>query len=96
MSNFNDTPPYYISKNVSNAMMSQSFRLDNRGLQGQEQLDFSVTLDLVSWYPGEDQYSTNDSSCARFLQSYTALNGSTACHNTAIFTCHRLWINPGL
>ncbi|OQE68330.1 hypothetical protein PENNAL_c0155G02305, partial [Penicillium nalgiovense] len=27
---------------------------------------------------------------------YYAVNGSTACHNTSPFTCHRLWNNPGL
>jgi hypothetical protein len=84
-----------FARNVSNAHVSRSFTL-SRPLQGQEQLDISVARVLETWFSNKDHLSFNSSSCDHFQQSYFALNGSTGCHNTPIFTCHRLWINPGL
>lgn len=84
-----------FARNVSNIFVARSFRL-NRTLEGQEQLDISVTSNYSTWYPDKDQMSYNSSSCTAFWQSYYASNGSTACHNTPPFTCHRLWNNPGL
>jgi hypothetical protein len=85
----------FLNHNLSNYFISQSFRL-SRPLQDQEQLDLSSTHNFGSWYHNKDQYSVNSSSCTHFLLSYNAVNGSTACHSTPIFTCHRLWLNPGL
>jgi len=84
-----------FSRNISNYQVSRSFSL-NRTLEGQEQLDISVTKDFDSWYSDKDQLSMNSSSCTQFWQSYYAINGSNTCHNTQPFTCHRLWNNPGL
>ncbi|KAJ5111806.1 hypothetical protein NUU61_001436 [Penicillium alfredii] len=84
-----------FARNISNFQVCRSFRL-NRTLRGQEQLDISVANDRSAWYPNKDQLSANSSSCTDFWQSYYATNGSTACHNTPPFTCHRLWNNPGL
>jgi hypothetical protein len=89
---FNDS---VLALNISNVFVSRSFRL-NRTLEGQEQLDLSVTNDYATWYSDKDQLSPNSSSCTEFWRSYYAANGSTACHNTSPFTCHRLWNNPGL
>ena len=89
---FNDS---VLALNVSNFFVSRSFRL-NRTLQGQEQLDLSVTNDYATWYHNKDQLSPNSSSCTNFWNSFYAVNGSTACQNTSPFTCHRLWNNPGL
>ena len=86
---------HVLARNLSNAQVSHSFKL-NRTLEGKEQLDISVTNRFNSWYPDKDQLSANSSSCTNFWQSYYATNGSTACHNTPPFTCHRLWNNPGL
>jgi hypothetical protein len=87
--------PEAIAKNISNYYISQSFRL-SRPLEGQEQLDFSLAANPGSWYTNKDQFSEESSSCNSFLLSYFAWNGSASCHNTPLFTCHRLWINPGL
>ncbi|KAL4869115.1 hypothetical protein BDV12DRAFT_185354 [Aspergillus spectabilis] len=84
-----------FTKNISNWRPSYSFQL-SRELQGQEQLDLSLTGNLASWYANKDQLSTNSSSCEIFLQTYTAENGSTICHAVPQFTCHRLWVNSGL
>lgn len=85
----------FLGRNISNALVSRSFKL-SRALHGKEQLDISVTGDFDTWYADKDQFSMNDSSCQVFVQTYYAVNGSTACHNTPSFTCHRLWTNPGL
>lgn len=82
-----------LSKNISNACLSQSFEL-LRPLQDQEQLDISITQDLDLWYEG--QSSMKSLSCTSFIQSYFPVNKSEGCHNTPPFTCHRLWINHGL
>ncbi|KAE8155413.1 hypothetical protein BDV40DRAFT_294341 [Aspergillus tamarii] len=84
-----------LSRNISNIQVSRSFKL-NRTLEGQEQLDISITNDLITWRPNQDQLSPNSSSCTTFWQTYYASNGSKECHNTPPFTCHRLWNNPGL
>lgn len=84
-----------FARNISNAYVSRSFKI-SRPLQGQEQLDISVARELETWFSDKDQLSSNSSSCDHFQQSYFAFNGSTDCHNTPDFTCHRLWINPGL
>ncbi|KAE8155681.1 hypothetical protein BDV40DRAFT_283161 [Aspergillus tamarii] len=81
----------YLSKNISTYYRPLSFEL-KRPLKGQEQLDLSVTSELDSFLPREKSNST----CVNFLQSYTASNGTLGCHNTTVFTCHRLWLNPGL
>ncbi|KAL2801516.1 hypothetical protein BJX63DRAFT_417230 [Aspergillus granulosus] len=80
-----------ISQNISNACLSQSFKLA-RPLQGQEQFDISITLQPDLWR----SFSVNNQSCTSFIQSYFPTNGSDDCHNTPPFTCHRLWINDGL
>jgi hypothetical protein len=85
---FNDTT---IAQNISNACLSQSFRLA-RPLQGQEQLDISITLQPHPWR----SVLVNKQTCTSFIQSYFPINGSDDCHNTPPFTCHRLWINNGL
>ncbi|RDH38295.1 hypothetical protein BDQ94DRAFT_156325 [Aspergillus welwitschiae] len=85
----------YYGRNLSNALVSRSFKL-SRALHGKEQLDISVTRNFDTWYADKDQLSRNDSSCQIFVQTYYAVNGSTACHNTPKFTCHRLWTNTGL
>ena len=84
-----------FARNLSNYAVSRSFRL-SRPPNGQEQLDLSLAADLSSWYSDKDQLSQNSSSCNSFKQSYFASNGTTQCHNTPAFTCHRLWINTGL
>ncbi|RDH26893.1 hypothetical protein BDQ94DRAFT_164089 [Aspergillus welwitschiae] len=84
-----------FARNISNFFVAHSFRL-NRTLERQEQLDISVTSNFATWYSDKDQLSYNSSSCTTFWQSYYAINGSIACHNTPPFTCHRLWNNPGL
>ncbi|KAJ5858071.1 hypothetical protein N7455_008965 [Penicillium solitum] len=84
-----------VARNISNYGIFRSFQL-NRTLTGQEQLDISVTDDYATWYPDKDQLAYNSSSCTNFWQSYYAINGSTTCHKTPPFTCHRLWNNPGL
>ncbi|KAJ1708884.1 hypothetical protein NYO67_8961 [Aspergillus flavus] len=89
---FDDTG---FARNISNLFVARSFRL-NRTLESQEQLDISVTSSVSTWYPNKDQMSYNSSSCTTFWQSYNAGNGSTECHNSPPFTCHRLWNNPGL
>jgi hypothetical protein len=80
-----------MAHNISNACLSQSFKLA-RPLQGQEQLDISITLQPHSW----SSTWVNNQSCTSFIQSYFPINGSDDCHNTPPFTCHRLWINNGL
>jgi hypothetical protein len=89
---FSDT---VLARNISNWQISRSFKL-SRPLQGQEQLDLSEATNVSSWYHNADQLSYNSSSCTRFLQTYYASNGTTTCHSTPPFTCHRLWNNPGL
>lgn len=80
-----------LAKNISTYYRPLSFQL-KRALQGQEQFDLSVTLDLDEFLPRQK----SNSSCVEFLESYTARNGTMDCHNTRAFTCHRLWLNPGL
>ncbi|KAI2742753.1 hypothetical protein DTO013F2_8429 [Penicillium roqueforti] len=89
---FNDS---VLTLNLPNFFVSRSFRL-SRTLEGQEQLDISVALNYATWYSNKDQLSPNSSACTNFWRSYYAVNGSTGCHNTSPFTCHRLWNNPGL
>ncbi|OJZ79687.1 hypothetical protein ASPFODRAFT_54812 [Aspergillus luchuensis CBS 106.47] len=85
----------FYGRSLSIVLVSRSFKL-SRALQGEEQLDISVTRNFDTWYADKDQFSMNDSSCQTLVQTYYAVNGSTACHNTPKFTCHRLWTNPGL
>ena len=85
----------FIGQNMSNIIIARSFRL-NRTLDNQEQFDISVASNSAAWHPDKYEYSHNGSSCTNFLQSYYAINGSTSCHNTPPFTCHRLWNNLGL
>ncbi|KAL4889241.1 hypothetical protein BDV59DRAFT_119734 [Aspergillus ambiguus] len=80
-----------LAKNISTYYRPLSFEL-KRPLRDNEQLDLSVTFDLGDFLPRQG----SNSSCADFLESYTADNGTTDCHNTPVFTCHRLWLNPGL
>lgn len=75
--------------NISFAYLSRSFKLC-RPLQGQKQLDISVTGEFETWFSDKDQLFY------QFQQSDSAFNGSTDYHNTPDFTCYRLWINPGL
>ncbi|KAL4912618.1 hypothetical protein BDW62DRAFT_216220 [Aspergillus aurantiobrunneus] len=89
---FNETN---LAKNISNACLSRSFKLF-RPLQGYEQLDISISQQLGSWYPYEDQLSVHSLPCTSFIQSYFPINGSNHCYNTPPFTCHRLWVNDGL
>jgi hypothetical protein len=84
-----------FARNLSNFVVSRSFKI-SRPLKGQEQLDISLATDLSSWYHNKDQLSRNSSSCNSFKNSYFAWNGTTDCHSTPAFTCHRLWLNPGL
>ncbi|KAL4745853.1 uncharacterized protein BDW70DRAFT_154566 [Aspergillus foveolatus] len=84
-----------FAKNISNICLSRSFKL-LRPLQGQEQLDISITQKLGLWHSNNDQLSMNSLSCTDFIQSYFPLNGSGDCYNTPPFTCHRLWENSGL
>lgn len=91
---FTDFDGITLSKNTSTHYLIRSFML-SRALQGQEQLDISITSDLSSWYPEKDHLARNSSSCNIFLQSYFANNGSDICHNTPPYTCSRVWLNPG-
>lgn len=84
-----------FAKNISNICLSRSFKLF-RPLQGQEQLDISITQKLSLWHSNNDQLSMDGLSCTDFIQSYFPLNGSGNCYNTLPFTCHRLWENSGL
>jgi hypothetical protein len=77
------------ARNITNICISQSYSLFRR-LQGQEQLDISITQDPLSW-------NTSDQlSCTDFIQSYFAVNQTQSCYNTPPFTCHRFWVNQGL
>jgi hypothetical protein len=91
------SPPSTISvlREISPMHMCPAV-LSSRPLQGKEQLDISVTREFETRISDKDQLSFNSSSCEQFQQSYSAFNGSTDCHNTPVFTCHRLWFNPGL
>jgi hypothetical protein len=85
-----------FTKNNSNFYLSRSFKL-SRPLEGQEQLDLSLAIDLSSWNSTKSlALKSPNPACDSFEQTYFALNGSADCHNTPAFTCHRIWINPGL
>lgn len=82
-----------LAKNISNVCLARSFQL-LRPLQGQEQLDISITQEPSLWHPYER--GVNSLPCTSFIQSYFPINGSDRCYNTSPFTCHRMWINYGL
>ncbi|KAL2795478.1 hypothetical protein BJX66DRAFT_301705 [Aspergillus keveii] len=85
-----------FTKNNSNFYLSRSFKL-SRPLEGQEQLDLSLAIDLSSWNSTKSlALKSPNPACDSFEQTYFALNGSADCHNTPACTCHRIWINPGL
>lgn len=85
-----------FTKNNSNFYPSRSFKL-SRPLEGQEQLDLSLAINLTSWNSTKSlALKSPNPACDSFERTYFAWNGSADCHNTPAFTCHRLWINPGL
>ena len=79
------------SRNISAAQVSQSFKLVSRGLQGQEQLDLSVSDDVGKW--SSTTAPSDDLSCSVFVKSYRPTDGIMSCQNTQRFTCFRLWVN---
>lgn len=78
-----------LARNISNSLVSRRFKL-SCALADQEQLDRSVTKNFTPWYSNKDQLLYESSSCSKFWQTFYAVNGSTVCYNTPLFTSHRL------
>ncbi|KAL3470035.1 hypothetical protein BJX99DRAFT_264632 [Aspergillus californicus] len=80
---------HYEAQDQVDKQVVRSFRLGRR-LEGNEQLDFSVTGDLGHFGGFQDPRR-----CERYLQSFFARDGpgADACVNVSPSTCHRLWWN---